>query len=187
MPRLTIEHPPWLEAVADFGPPFATLEERMQLVIALSRENMRQETGGPFAAAVFESESGRLVSVGVNSVIRLRNSVLHAETMALMMAQQTLGSYTLDAPECGPYELVVSCDPCAMCLGAVLWSGVRKVVCAASRDDAMAIGFEEGPVFPQSFTYLKKRGIEIQRGFLRREAKAVLDEYAETGGAIYNA
>lgn len=185
--RVSAELPEWIGAVVDWDRLYTTGEERMRLVIDLSRENVLRGTGGPFGAAVFETGSGRLLSAGVNSVERLKNSALHAEVLALMLAQRRLHSFTLNAvslPEC---ELVSSCEPCAMCLGAVLWSGVRQLTCGAGRDDAMRIHFEEGPVFPASFAYLEQRGIRIVRDFLRDEANSVLTLYAERGGAIYNA
>jgi tRNA(Arg) A34 adenosine deaminase TadA len=73
-----------------------------------------------------------------------------------------------------------------MCLGATLWSGVRRLVCGAGRSDAMGIGFDEGPVFAGSYTYLAERGVTVVHGVLRREAAAVLEEYHRTGGTIYN-
>jgi tRNA(Arg) A34 adenosine deaminase TadA len=123
----------------------------MRLAIELARQNVVRGTGGPFGAAIFEQSTGALLSVGVNSVVRLNNSTLHAEMLAIMMAQHRLGSYTLAGSPTATYELVSSCDPCAMCLGAVLWSGVRRMVTGADRDDATALSFEEGPVFPQSY------------------------------------
>jgi tRNA(Arg) A34 adenosine deaminase TadA len=72
-----------------------------------------------------------------------------------------------------------------MCLGATLWSGVRGLVCGATRDDAIAVGFDEGPVFAESWAYLERRGVGIRRGVLREEAAAVLQLYRERGGAIY--
>ena len=86
-----------------------------------------------------------------------------------------------------PHELFTSCEPCAMCLGATLWSGVKRVVCAAAREDATRLHFEEGPVFPESYTYLEERGIRIDRNILRDEARAVLEQYRVRGGKIYNA
>ncbi len=70
---------------------------------------------------------------------------------------------------------------------ATLWSGVKRIVCGATREDASQLNFEEGPVFPQSWTYLQERGIEVQRGVLRDEARAVLENYRARGGQIYNA
>ena len=122
----------------------------------------------------------------MNSVVRLNNCTLHGEMVALMMAQTRLGSYTLRGESIPAHELVTSCDPCAMCLGAVLWSGVRRVVCGASRDDARRLDFDEGPVFPESYSYLAARGIEIVRGVCRDEANAVLELYRAWGGRIYN-
>jgi tRNA(Arg) A34 adenosine deaminase TadA len=131
--------------------------------------------------------SGTLVSVGVNSVVRLKNSTLHAEMLAIMLAQQRVGSYTLLRSELPPHELVSSCDPCAMCLGAVLWSGVRRLVTGADRTDACALDFDEGPIFPESYAYLLGRGVALTRGILRDEAVAVLELYRRQGGLIYNA
>jgi tRNA(Arg) A34 adenosine deaminase TadA len=73
-----------------------------------------------------------------------------------------------------------------MCLGATLWSGVKRVVYGAGREDASKLAFEEGPVFPASYQYLQDRGIEIVRDLLRDEARAVLELYRATNGKIYN-
>jgi tRNA(Arg) A34 adenosine deaminase TadA len=183
---VTIVLPEWIDEVVDWDRPCTTPEERMRLAIRLSRENVLRGSGGPFGAAVFEIASGAVLAVGVNSVERLHNSALHAEMVALMLAQQRVRSYTLHAPHLPEYELVSSCEPCAMCLGAVLWSGVRRLVYGADREDALRLHFEEGPVFPASFRYLERHGIEIVPDFLRDEARAVLDLYAARGGLIYN-
>jgi tRNA(Arg) A34 adenosine deaminase TadA len=144
-------------------------------------------TGGPFGAAVFEEATGRLVSVGVNLVETRDNAVLHAEVVALMFAQRALGSYTLASPPAPvAHVLATSCAPCAMCLGAVHWSGVSRVLIGATRDDAMAIGFDEGPVFPESVRYLEARGITFVEGIERASARAVLQRYRELGGPLYN-
>jgi tRNA(Arg) A34 adenosine deaminase TadA len=158
----------------------------MRLAIAVSRANVERATGGPFGAAIFEAESGRLVSVGMNSVTRLRNCTLHAEMVAFMMAQQRVNSFTLNAPGLPVHELFTSCEPCAMCLGATLWSGVQRVVYGAAREDASLLRFEEGPVFPESYRYLEARGLRIVRQVLRSEARSVLELYRAGGGEIYN-
>lgn len=186
-PTLRIQPPDWVEHAVDWQGMYSTNEDRMGLAIRLARENVVRGTGGPFGSAVFRLPEGALIAVGVNSVTRLSNSMLHAEVMAIMLAQHRVGSYTLDlAPE-RPHVLVTSCEPCAMCLGATLWSGVRRLVCGATREDATALGFDEGPVFPESYAYLESRGIGVVRGVLRREAAEVLRLYQETGGQIYNA
>jgi tRNA(Arg) A34 adenosine deaminase TadA len=182
-----IEYPDWVAEIVDWERRYPTDEDRMRLAIAVSRENVERDTGGPFGAAIFEAgERGRLVAVGMNSVVRLHNCTLHGEMVAFMMAQQAVGSYTLAAPGLPAHELVTSCEPCAMCLGATLWSGVKRVVYGAGREDASRLSFEEGPVFPESYAYLEARGIRITRGVLRDEARQVLERYRTNRGRIYN-
>ena len=184
---ITISLPEWISDVVDFKRTYLAREERMRLAIELARQNVLRDRGGPFGAAVFEAESGRLVGVGVNRVVPLNNSVLHAEMVAFMEAEARLGSYTLAADGMADHEIVTSCEPCAMCLGAALWAGVRRIVCGATRHDAAELRFDEGPVFPQSHEYLEVRGVEIVQEMLRAEACAVFKLYLEQGGTIYNA
>lgn len=178
--------PGWIVGRVDYDVSYATDEDRMRLVIALAAENVANGSGGPFGAAVFERASGRLISVGVNGVVRLNNSTAHAEMIALQLAERRIASYSLAADGHPAHELFTSCAPCAMCLGAVLWSGVTRLVSAAQREDAERIAFDEGPVFAESYTYLRARGIEIVDGLRRDEARAVLEEYRVRGGAVYN-
>jgi tRNA(Arg) A34 adenosine deaminase TadA len=186
IPPLRIDYPDWVDSVVDWDRAYTSDEERMRLAIRMSRENVERDTGGPFGAAVFEMESGRLVAVGMNSVVRLNNCMLHGEGMAVMMAQSRLDCFTLRTDDGPAYELVTSCEPCAMCLGTTLWSGVRRLVCGAGRDDALRLGFDEGPVFPASYEYLEARGIRVVHGMLRDEANAVLELYRARQGPIYN-
>jgi tRNA(Arg) A34 adenosine deaminase TadA len=186
LPVVTVDYPEWVSALAERGTIFHDDESKMRLAIAVSRANVEHGTGGPFGAAIFEQESGRLVAVGMNSVLRLGNSTLHGEMVAFMMAQRAVGNFSLSAPGLPAHELFTSCEPCAMCLGATLWSGVRRLVYGAGREDASRLAFDEGPVFPASYAYLEERGIAIVRDLLRSEARAVLELYRSRNGKIYN-
>ena len=185
--RVVVEYPSWVADVVDWNQRLTKDTDKMRLAIRLSRENVERRTGGPFGALIVERDSGKLVAVGINSVVRLHNCTLHGEMVAIMMAQQRVKSFTLAAPGMPVHELVTSCEPCAMCLGTSLWSGVKRIVCGAGREDATRLRFEEGPVFPQSYTYLEERGIEVVRNVLREEARAVLESYRASGQPIYNA
>ncbi len=184
--QVHVDYPAWVNETVDWTRTYATDEEKMRLAIAVSSENVERETGGPFGAAIFEGASGKLVAVGMNSVVRLDNCTLHGEMVAFMMANRRLGSFTLGAAGMPQHELFTSCEPCAMCLGATLWSGVKRVVYGAGREDASRLDFEEGPVFPASYKYLEDRGITIVRDVLRPEARAVLERYRLKRGKIYN-
>jgi len=181
-----VDYPDWVADLVSRTSVYRDDAAKMRLAIAVARANVEHDTGGPFGAAVFEKESGRLVAVGMNSVVRLNNCTLHGEMVAFMMAQRVVGAYSLNAPNLPAHELFTSCEPCAMCLGATLWSGVKRVVYGAGREDASKLQFEEGPVFPASYKYLEDRGIEIVRDVLRDEARAVLELYRTKNGKIYN-
>lgn len=185
-PEVYIEYPDWVDSLVKWDTPYTTQEDRMRLAIAVSRMNVEKDTGGPFGAAIFESATGQIVAVGMNSVVRLSNCTLHGEMVAFMMANQRVGSFSLSSPGLPKHELYTSCEPCAMCLGATLWSGVHRVVYGAAREDASLLKFEEGPVFPESYKYLEDRGISIVRNVLRDEARAVLELYRSRSGKIYN-
>jgi tRNA(Arg) A34 adenosine deaminase TadA len=185
-PVVRVDYPSWVATLARPGTIHRDDESKMRLAIAVARANVEHGTGGPFGAAIYERDSGRLVAVGMNSVVRLGNCTLHGEMVAFMMAQHLVGSFSLSAPGLPVHELFTSCEPCAMCLGATLWSGVRRVVYGAGREDASRLDFEEGPVFPASYAYLEERGIEIVRDLLRDEARAVLELYRAKNGKIYN-
>jgi len=179
--------PEWLAEATAACPPLPAPAERMAFVVELSRRNVETGSGGPFAAAVFEIGSGQLVAAATNLVVASSCSAAHAEVLALSFAQQTRGDHDLGADGRPPVELVGSCEPCAMCLGAIVWSGVRRVVCAATGADAEAIGFDEGPKPADWAGELRRRGIEVVEGVLRAEAVAVLVTYRQLGGLIYNA
>ncbi len=163
-------------------------EERMAAVLEFARMNFRQKTGGPFAAGIFEQDTGRLIVIGVNRVVPSCCSSAHAEIMAISLAQQLLGTYDLGAAGLPAHQLVVSWRPCAMCFGAVLWSGVRSLIIAGAGPEAEDItGFDEGPIHPEWRQELVRRNIEFKEDVLREEAVEVFREFATKGGFVYNA
>jgi len=185
-PSVTLELPAWVEEL-DLEREYPTQEERMRLVVELSRLNVERGTGGPFGAAVFDLSTNRLVAPGMNLVVPSNCSVAHAEMVAIMVAQQVVGDFDLGGDGKPAYELLASTEPCAMCFGATPWSGVRRLVCGARDEDARAVGFDEGAKLPEWAVALEERGISVERDVLREEAAAVLRNYGESGGRIYNA
>lgn len=186
-PEVTLRLPDWVgELASDGDRAYRTVEDRMRFAVELSRLNVRNGTGGPFGAAIFERETGRLLAPGVNLVVGSGCSVFHAEMVAVMVAQRILGTFDLGGDGLPSYELIATTEPCAMCLGATPWSGVRHLVCGARDEDARAVGFDEGVKPALWVGALEDRGITVERDVLREEAAGVLREYAERGGEIYN-
>jgi tRNA(Arg) A34 adenosine deaminase TadA len=187
-PEVILRLPGWTQMfIANAARNYPTADERMRLVIRLAQLNIEHQTGGPFGAGIFESRTGRLIAIGVNLVESANCSIAHAEMVAIAVAQQAAGSYDLGSEEGTAYELVTSAEPCAMCLGAIPWSGVQNLVCGARDEDARRIGFDEGAKPDHWVESLESRGIRVLRDVLREQAQAVLLDYQKRGGLIYNA
>jgi tRNA(Arg) A34 adenosine deaminase TadA len=181
-----LELPGWVQPFLDsWTQPLTKISQRMQLAVALSEENVAQQTGGPFGAVVVNESTSELVSVGINLVTSSGLSMAHAEIVALTLAQSALGQWNL--AQVGSLQLVTTCEPCAMCFGAVPWSGIKSMICGARKKDAEAAGFDEGDKPDNWVRSLQRRGIVVQTGVLKAEAAAVLAHYGVSGGAIYNA
>lgn len=183
---LHYDFPDWLAAYKQAYTPSADLNERTRYVISAARQNIANG-GGPFAAAVLDTDSNELVSLGVNMVTQTACSVMHAEISAIMQAQAILATYDLSAVADRRFELISSTEPCTMCLGAIHWSGIKRLVFCTTDADARAIGFDEGPKPDEWMGYMKERGIEVIAKVERERARQVLKEYREQGGVVYNA
>jgi tRNA(Arg) A34 adenosine deaminase TadA len=177
-----ISLPEWVaEALPPEHVPLPELDQRMELVLRLAQRNIEEHTGGPFAAAVFDSVH-RLISVGLNLVEHSGCSIAHAEMVAISLAQKALGTYRLTKE----HELVVTAEPCAMCAGALPWSGIGRLVTAATDQDIRAIGFDEGSKPANWQLPLQARGIHVTSEFMRVDGIRILNNYQAMGGKIYN-
>jgi tRNA(Arg) A34 adenosine deaminase TadA len=186
--EICLSLPDWAEAeLATLPTHMETLAERMAPVIRFSQLNIDHDTGGPFAAGVYERDTGKLVTIGVNRVVPSNCSSAHAEVMTLSLAQKMLGTFDLGGVGMPAFQLVVNWRPCAMCYGAVLWSGVRSLVIAGSGPELEEItGFDEGPIHPDWIGELNKRGVEVIENVMTAEAVAVFHNFANSDKLVYN-
>ena len=177
-----VEMPDWLSEIEaeHLGKVFGSDEAQLRFAIRLAEENVRRGTGGPFGAAIFDAEDGRLVAVGVNRVVPANQSWAHAEMTAFARAQNRRENYSLSG-----CVLASSCEPCAMCTGATPWSGVRKLIYGASGDAARAIGFDEGDKPSDWRGALERRGVRVVGPLLEKDADAPFRLYRATTGTIY--
>ena len=188
--QLHLTLPVWVHDAVDAARPYPSDEDKVALAIELSRLNVQARSGGPFGAAVF-GPGDRLVSVGVNRVLPQACSVAHAETMAIMLAQQRAQRSRLNVDDAsgeraGAFVLATSAQPCCQCYGAMFWAGIDRLLIGARSEDVMSLtAFDEGPL-PADWTgELERRGIAVARDLLRDRARDVLRAYGEQGGATY--
>ena len=178
--------PEWMSGfVSDLKESYPSDEDKMRMVLDLAIRNVEESTGGPFGAAIFDTQSHQVISLGVNRVVPLNNSTAHAEMMAFMLAQQRLQRFRLDTED-HDFVLVTSAQPCAMCYGACPWAGINRVVIGARREDVESLTeFDEGPMPADWIHGLKERGIAVSQDVLRQESRDVFNLYTNKKGTQY--
>src|SRR5690606_23593296 len=178
--QIVITIPAWVdETVQSFGP-LVDDESRARLVVRLARMNS-ERGGGPFGAAGFLGDE--LVAAGVNRVLETQPTIAPAEVTALTRAPH--GPPRRGPPTAGPDPPATSTARCCQCFGALIWSDVERLVCAAHTEDAEAAGFDEGPKPSDWVQILEGRGVAVTRSVLREDARRVLEDYRLRGGRIY--
>jgi tRNA(Arg) A34 adenosine deaminase TadA len=111
----------------------------LRMAIEIALEGIKVG-GGPFGAIIVKDN--KIISEAFNRVILNNDATSHAEILAIRMASSVLQSH--DLHECTLYS---SCEPCPMCLGAIYWSGIIKVVYSSDRGDAEAAGFSDKLIY----------------------------------------
>jgi tRNA(Arg) A34 adenosine deaminase TadA len=192
MPLPTSVHlslPAWLGETLDIDRPYEDDRDKVALAIDLARRNVDAQGGGPFGAAIFDA-SHRILAAAVNRVLPLTCSIAHAETLALMLAQQRLRRARLNRDDrdlpIGRYTLAASSQPCCQCYGATIWGGIDRLLIGARAEDVVAeTEFDEGPLPTDWVGELERRGIEVVRDLCRDQARQVLRAFTASGGARY--
>ncbi len=135
----------------------------MRLAIDLATENVVTGAGGPFGAVIVKD--GKVLATGANCVTRSNDPTAHAEVTAIRNAANALGSFELAG-----CEIYSSCEPCPMCLGAILWARLDALYFGSTAGDAAASGFDDSEFYDE----VRKRADERKlptRCLMRDEAK----------------
>ncbi len=115
------------------------------------------EGGGPFGAVIVRD--GDAIAVAGNRVVPSHDPTAHAEVNAIRMAAERLGTHDL-----GDCTIYASCEPCPMCLGAIYWAGIRRVVYASDRYRAAAAGFNDNHIYEELSLDNESRSLIMVRG-----------------------
>lgn len=142
----------------------------MRAAIALSRQAVQSNRGGPFGAVIVRNE--KIIASGQNQVTSTNDPTAHAEVVAIRAACASLQSWQLSG-----CELYTSCEPCPMCLGAIYWARPDRVYFANTRLDAAAIDFDDEFIYEEIKQPLSDRAIPMVQ-LLRAEALTVFNEWA---------
>ncbi len=159
------------------------LKNAEKIILALQKElyDYIANGSGPFLAAVVD-EKGNVVSKTANSVVSEGCSNNHAEMNAIKTAQKNLGTYDLSQHN---LSLYVTSEPCMMCIGGIMWSGIKAVYYGVPSKVVEEItGFDEG-FKPNWFEEFKNRGITVYGNIAVEEGEKVLHDYVNTGKTVY--
>lgn len=138
---------------------------------------IKNKEGGPFGAVIVD-ESGSIIANGNNQVLKENDPTAHAEVVAIRNACKKLNTYDLSN-----YILYTSCEPCPMCLSAIIWANIKKVYFGCTKEDAGSIGFRDDIIYD----YLKgeKNDLICLEEMDRDECIKTFEEYKKNDGVIY--
>ena len=159
------------------------IEFAQKIIIDLQNEAKNKiDLGfGPFLAAIYDKH-GNLISKEANSVIIENCSNNHAEMNTIKKAQEKLKTYDLSNHNLSIY---ITAEPCIMCLGAIMWSGIKEVYFSVNSKDVENItGFDEG-FKPNWFDEFKKRDILVCGNIEENLGKEILQYYINSGKKVY--
>lgn len=140
-------------------------EAFMSEAIALSIEKMEEGEGGPFGAVIVKE--GTVIGRGWNRVTSSNDPTAHAEVMAIRDACATLDTFELTG-----CEIYSSCEPCPMCLAAIYWARLDKLIFAADRKDAADAGFDDEFLYQEVSKPWKNRSLAATQEMQQEARKA---------------
>ena len=136
---------------------------------------------GPFIAAIYDDKNNLIIKIA-NSVVNDNCSNNHAEMMAIEKAQEKFNTYDLSTYN---LKIYVTAEPCMMCIGGIMWSGIKEVYYGVpSKTVEKITGFDEG-FKPNWLKEFKKRGITVYGNILPELGARELTKYVQTGKNIY--
>jgi tRNA(Arg) A34 adenosine deaminase TadA len=148
----------------------------MRTAIEKAGENVTSSLGGPFGAVVVKD--GVIISACGNRVTSTNDPTAHAEIVAIRDACSKLG--TFDLTGC---DIYASCEPCPMCLGAIMWARIEKLYYAADRIDASRAGFDDELFYTELALPPEKRSLKPTQ-LMQKEANEIFDNWIKDNTKI---
>jgi len=151
-------------------------EEYISRAITLAQTHSVNGQNGPFGAVVVYNT--RIMGEGWNQVVELSDPTAHAEIMAIRQACALLKTH--DLSDCTIYT---SCEPCPMCLAAIYWARLKKIVYACDRHDASRAGFDDSLIYNELHKKWEDRTLSSIT-LCREDALKVLKTWKENPNKI---
>ena len=153
------------------------MNKYMKIANDCAKQGANCGQGGPFGAVIVDKE-GNIIAKGNNMVLTNNDPTAHAEVNVIREACKKLGTYDLSG-----YILYTSCEPCPMCLSAIIWANIKEVYYACTREDAGRIGFRDDVIY--DYLEGKNRDLINIKQIDRDECINLFKEYEEKNKTIY--
>ena len=141
----------------------------MDLAIAKAREGIAAGQS-PFGCAIARGDE--VLAVSHNIVWATTDITAHAEINALREACRTARQILLEGA-----VVATTCEPCPMCMAALLWARVATVYYGATIEDAAAAGFHEVHLSAVEMTAHSGHRLDLVPDVRRPECVALFDEW----------
>ena len=153
------------------------MNKYMELAKKMASKGVEENEGGPFGAVITDKK-GNIIATGNNQVLKNNDPTAHAEITAIRTACNKLKTYGLSN-----YILYTSCEPCPMCLSAIIWSNIKEIYYACTKEDAAEIGFRDDMIYE----YLKgnKKDLIKLEQMDREDCINLFEKYKEENRVIY--
>ncbi|MFJ9179218.1 nucleoside deaminase [Streptomyces sp. NPDC102360] len=150
----------------------STAQDELFLRAAIARAAQARDAGNHPFGALLVLDGEQVLEAG-NTVVTERDATGHAETNLVRLATSAY-----DRGALARATLYTSTEPCAMCTGAVYWSGIGRVAYALGEDELLALtgANPENPTMALPCRDVLARGqraVEVLGPCLREEASAV--------------
>ena len=153
------------------------MNQYMESALENAIKGIQNKEGGPFGAVIIDKE-GNIISNGNNKVLKENDPTAHAEIVAIREACKILKTYDLSE-----YILYTSCEPCPMCLSAIIWANIKTVYYGCTRTDAGEIGFRDDVIY--EYLEGKNKDLISVKQMNREECIVAFEKYKENQGIIY--
>ena len=153
------------------------MDKFMKFANENAKRGIKNGDGGPFGAIILD-ENLNIIANGNNKVLKNNDPTAHAEIVAIREACKKLNTYDLSK-----WILYTSCEPCPMCLSAIIWANIKTVYYGCTKEDAGEIGFRDDIIYD----YLKGKNTKLinLKQLDRQECIKTMEEYKNTKGIIY--
>jgi tRNA(Arg) A34 adenosine deaminase TadA len=121
---------------------------------------------------------GKIVAATHNTVWRDTDPTAHAEVNCIRAAAKALRTIALKG--CTLYSTT---EPCPMCLSAIHWAKIDRVMFGATIADATAAGFSELLVDAKVLAAMGKSPLVVESGLLREECADLFQQWLKSGKA----